>query len=78
MAIYKWSIVIIIIIIIIIIILKRKNSSAQKKPTNLFFKDFKLLTLWYSYQIFQEILEQIFRKHGFTEANSVGQCRCRP
>ena len=51
MAIYKWSIVI-IIIIIIIIILKRKNASTQKKPTNLFSKYFKLLTLWYSYQIF--------------------------
>ena len=26
-------------------ILKRKSASAQKKPTNLFFKDFKLPTL---------------------------------
>ena len=49
----------------------------KKSPQNFFFKDFKLLTLWYSYRIFQGILEHIFRKHGFTEANSVVQCRCR-
>ena len=48
-----------------------------KKPTNLFAKDFKLLTLLYSYQIFLEILEHIFRKHGFTEANFVVKCHSR-
>ena len=40
-------------------------------------KDFKLLTLQYSNQIFSEIFEHIFRKHGFTEANFVVKYRSR-